>query len=282
MAYSELTDDSGSAVHALGSIERFVVQPDHSFATGGLSSVGCWLGCEGVITMLHSDNSHNVFIQIHGTKRFSLVSPSAINASFPHTHAFHVHPTPQQVQTAVSSHATNVTLSPGDILYLPPLVLHQVQALEPSISINVFSKSEIDRASSAISSTPLPLDEEWGLTKGLLETAALRYLEHLLQGHGGVVLWFTTRWQLAASEKEEGFEALQEKWAVLFDAVQGMLQSTDERFRARSHEVLTMLRQSVSKFEQQQHLLWSYADEVATYACGASDVSGALHAWAKR
>ena len=45
-----------------------------------------WLGRKGTITAMHQDASWNVFVQLHGRKRFTLVAPWANLCSYPCLH----------------------------------------------------------------------------------------------------------------------------------------------------------------------------------------------------
>ena len=60
---------------------------------GSESTWQVWLGGGGVMSALHYDQTHNIFAQIHGTKRVLLSPPSAIRraAIFPRVHACHRH-----------------------------------------------------------------------------------------------------------------------------------------------------------------------------------------------
>lgn len=119
-----------------------------------------WLGSQGVVTPAHFDAVHNFYIQIHGHKRFMLFPPTSVRQLYPHPV---LHPNGRQTQINIDepdssfdllyhldgllneSEAVNslthqdyeftiaardVTLGPGDVLYLPPYWAHHVTALD--------------------------------------------------------------------------------------------------------------------------------------------------------
>jgi len=54
-----------------------------------------------------------------------------------------------------------VTLSPGDMLYLPPFWFHRVRAETTSISVNVWSDSKEGDLRLKLVQAPLPFEEDW-------------------------------------------------------------------------------------------------------------------------
>eukprot|EP00940_MAST-03C_sp_MAST-3C-sp2_P001074 g1074.t1 len=132
-----------------------------------------WIGSAGATTPCHHDEMHNFFLQVYGRKRFVLFPPSAWRELrlFPKYHQMHRNvrvdidaDTPFSVPTArPHHHRQEVILSPGDVLYLPPLWFHEVEALsEASISVNVWSASRWmkDVARLWDANLPLALDFE--------------------------------------------------------------------------------------------------------------------------
>ena len=106
-----------------------------------------WIGSGGAITPCHHDELHNFFLQVKGRKRFTLLPPNTWDKLrlFPKYHQLH-----RNVRTNIDDDASIlrdegvqfVELSEGDVLYLPPLWFHQVEALTAvSISVNVWSAS---------------------------------------------------------------------------------------------------------------------------------------------
>lgn len=131
-----------------------------------------WIGSKGSTASLHHDPFDNLFVQIHGTKRFTLFSPD-------HHHALYVYPktNPSNRQAQVNIDAPNVdqfprlseaahsgievVVHPGDVLYLPPFWFHQVTSLETAISVNTwFVSPEIEAMDAAWAET-LPFNDQW-------------------------------------------------------------------------------------------------------------------------
>jgi len=116
-----------------------------------------WIGSKGITTQLHYDVSHNAFVQLVGSKRFYIMPPSDIPAvyMFPMLHPRSrdsrvewapnvTHPTPVDgfPMFNLINEVLVADLSPGDVLLLPAMWLHQVVALDsPTISVNVWSES---------------------------------------------------------------------------------------------------------------------------------------------
>ena len=94
-------------------------------------------------TAAHYDVMDNAFVQLHGRKRFRIWGPEALAALkvFPD-----LHPRARKTQLDMSSAsvaaldlANEIVLEPGDVLHLPAFTFHQVEALDMSVSANVFS-----------------------------------------------------------------------------------------------------------------------------------------------
>ncbi|KAK9433007.1 S-adenosyl-L-methionine-dependent methyltransferase [Lipomyces doorenjongii] len=97
-------------------------------------NVGMWL---------HYDVTANVLIQVRGTKRVRLYRPSDVSElSFPAGASSSVIPNifDEKGSSITNVHPLETVMSPGDIIFIPPMWLHATLPLEPSISINVFWK----------------------------------------------------------------------------------------------------------------------------------------------
>lgn len=107
-----------------------------------------WFGSANNVTPLHYDPLDNFFLQLHGRKRFTLFSPAHFEELYPFpvearlSHISHVdverpdlarHPRVAEVPRF------EVTLDPGDMLFLPVFWWHHVRSLEVSISLNFWS-----------------------------------------------------------------------------------------------------------------------------------------------
>lgn len=102
-----------------------------------------FMGCTGSSTPLHFDTlcTHNLFFQIHGSKKFTLIPGeqskycymrnwrwSSVDAETPDYGEF---PLFRKVDKV------DVILNPGDVLFIPSGMLHQVKNLSYSISFNI-------------------------------------------------------------------------------------------------------------------------------------------------
>ena len=118
-----------------------------------------WVGGAGVRTSAHVDPHNNVFVQLHGTKRFVLSPPSDYQffdmfpTTHPHSrqaqtqHYLHEDPLPKGFRlaevdpstgkTVDTVRAVTVDLGPGELLWLPAYWVHAVEALTPTISVSV-------------------------------------------------------------------------------------------------------------------------------------------------
>ncbi|MCB9096295.1 MAG: cupin-like domain-containing protein [Arcobacter sp.] len=102
-----------------------------------------FMGPSGSWTPLHFDCllTHNLFFQIAGQKRFSIIHPkfSSICQKYdwrwfkfnPESDEYNKFPKLKNINI------DKVIISPGDILYMPPGTLHSVKGLSESISFNI-------------------------------------------------------------------------------------------------------------------------------------------------
>jgi ribosomal protein L16 Arg81 hydroxylase len=116
------------------------------------------IGSPGWITMTHYDFQHNLYIQMYGTKAFTLAPPKAMETLglYPASH-------PLQRQTAAvldeqSPFAECTVLRPSDVLYIPPLFLHTAAALSESTSFAMCSESQEERVYAGLLQMPIPLE----------------------------------------------------------------------------------------------------------------------------
>jgi len=96
-------------------------------------AVSLWLGPAGTHTPLHHDTSHILFCQIYGAKKLRLVQASEPALLFGSTHAtFYTDVDPVEAGARVH----DILLTPGTGVYIPLGWWHEVDALEPSISLS--------------------------------------------------------------------------------------------------------------------------------------------------
>ena len=113
--------------------ELLSLNPSHS-------SVNVWIGQPNVIAHCHYDGYHNFYAQLHGRKKFKLYHPTAWPGLYPYPF---LHPSHAQAQVNLSHIASRrrfkgvervrwmeVVVGPGDLLYIPPLWFHEVEALD--------------------------------------------------------------------------------------------------------------------------------------------------------
>lgn len=99
-----------------------------------------WLGPEGIVTPLHHDLTHNIFIQIYGRKRFYLIPPDQVPYLYNHRAVFSrvnlLKPDLQRHANFARVGMIEVTVEPGDFLYIPAGWWHHVEGLTTSISLS--------------------------------------------------------------------------------------------------------------------------------------------------
>ena len=107
-----------------------------------------WISSSGMITHGHFDQDFNFFVQLVGEKRFTLWSPSQHEMMyvFPRTHPlWHKSrvnfkaPDLSRFPQFALTRALQVTVGPGDVLFIPPYTWHYVETLSSSISLSTWS-----------------------------------------------------------------------------------------------------------------------------------------------
>lgn len=103
-----------------------------------------WLGPAGTVTALHHDTSNILFCQVLGRKRVRLVAPDE-PAPLRHTRGVYSRLDPERPEDPrwADTHIHDLTLAPGDALFIPAGWWHHVRALDPSISlaVNAFTRA---------------------------------------------------------------------------------------------------------------------------------------------
>lgn len=133
------------------------------------SSINVWIGQPNVIAHTHYDGYHNFYAQLYGRKKFTLLRPTQWPGLYPYPF---LHPSHAQAQVNLSRledakefplssqlEVYEVTLEPGDLLYMPPLWFHYVQSLSVSISVNVWTDSKQSGVMEEVFGLTLPLNQ---------------------------------------------------------------------------------------------------------------------------
>jgi [protein]-arginine 3-hydroxylase / protease len=108
-----------------------------------------WMGPAGVISTLHFDRAHNLFVQLYGRKKWILIPPSeSRNLYYPCLEfpLSRLHMSPIEVERPdferfplyKNVQPIELTLEPGEMLFIPAGWWHYVRALDPSFSMNFF------------------------------------------------------------------------------------------------------------------------------------------------
>ncbi|MBS0960413.1 MULTISPECIES: cupin-like domain-containing protein [Acetobacter] len=104
-------------------------------------SVFLWMGPEGIVTGMHQDLNHILFCQIYGRKRFRLYPATQVPYMCNDRWIFSpVDPTqniPEQHAEFRNAAAIDITVEPGDMLYIPAGWWHHVTGETASISISL-------------------------------------------------------------------------------------------------------------------------------------------------
>jgi Cupin-like domain len=123
-AFAPLMADTGPIPFCLGPEEGMV-----------------WIGPAGTFTPLHFDLTNNLLVQVAGTKRILIVPPAETRYLYHRRHVFsEVHDLEDQARLALYPLAREakpfeITLAPGEVLYLPIGWWHQVRSLEFSVTL---------------------------------------------------------------------------------------------------------------------------------------------------
>lgn len=102
-----------------------------------------FMGATGSLTPLHFDTlgTNNLFFQVVGSKRFILIPAEQKDLCYIEGWRWAKfdpsNPDYEKFPKAKGVDIMDVVLSPGDILYIPPGMLHQVHGLSYSISFNI-------------------------------------------------------------------------------------------------------------------------------------------------
>ena len=256
---------------------------------GKLSSLNSWFGCKGVTTELHYDMSHNIFIQVWGRKKITLLRTLAIHTMPSFTSIHYVHPPVEAIQSSYErNEEINITVSPGEILYIPPLVYHRVEVLDTAaISINIWSKSSEDIASEKLEyDFPLPFEAEWMPDFATRVYVSITYIKFLLKhdlvdiNSNGLKAWYNSRWNhsFASNDGLSNTQRQASSWAIGLLERNGthfsnggkapiaILPRHFDIFEVRSTSIIETITHLVESTVKQRVILWNYVDEIFTFA----------------
>jgi hypothetical protein len=114
-----------------------------------------WLGPAGTITPFHCDVVDNILAQVWGRKRIQLAPPDeyervyAERAQLPDVHRAHVDPLNPDLERHPQfrgARVMDVTLEPGEMLFIPSCWFHDVRALTAALSVNFLVSHSRPRA----------------------------------------------------------------------------------------------------------------------------------------
>lgn len=118
-----------------------------------------FMGGKGQTTYLHNDQPCNLYVQVSGEKKWTLYYPEDSTCLYPQvTNAAYVKspvnidaPDLEKFPLFNSAQAYIAHLKPGDVMYVPPHVWHQVENLTDSIAVGYrFSSAKAALKSSVI------------------------------------------------------------------------------------------------------------------------------------
>jgi hypothetical protein len=101
-----------------------------------------WIGPAGTLTSLHHDLTNNLIAQVVGRKRLLVLPASEVGKLYNHLHVFSEisdleDPAVTLAQFPRLEHArfTEVTLMPGEMIFMPLAWWHQVRSIDFSVTI---------------------------------------------------------------------------------------------------------------------------------------------------
>ena len=108
-----------------------------------------WMGPAGTVTPLHHDLTNNLMMQVRGRKRVKMIAPDYLPYIYNELHCYSS-VDPENVDRDRyplfdNVRVIDVTIGPGDILFLPVGWWHHVRGLDPTITITCTNFRGINR-----------------------------------------------------------------------------------------------------------------------------------------
>jgi ribosomal protein L16 Arg81 hydroxylase len=101
-----------------------------------------WIGPAGTVTSLHHDLTNNFIAQIVGRKRLKILPAAEVGRVYNHRHVFSEIPDLEapdldgaRYPRLAGARTYDVTLSPGEIIFMPLAWWHQVKSLDFSVTV---------------------------------------------------------------------------------------------------------------------------------------------------
>jgi hypothetical protein len=99
--------------------------------------IALWLGGAGTHTPLHHDGDNSMFCQIRGRKRIRLLPPESIALLDRARGVYSRWDPPDRIDDEAPETVRELVVGPGEALFIPAGWWHQVDALDPSISVTI-------------------------------------------------------------------------------------------------------------------------------------------------
>ena len=114
------------------------------------SKTRIWFGTADTVSGLHHDYLTNWYAQVFGEKQFILFSPDQVNSLYPKSGSLAhwsavdpVHPDLDAFPRFAAARPVTVTVTAGEVLFLPSFWWHHVTSLSVSISVNQWWRDDL-------------------------------------------------------------------------------------------------------------------------------------------
>jgi ribosomal protein L16 Arg81 hydroxylase len=128
-------------------VQSLGLHPPIGFERKRLARPNLWLGPGGSLTPLHYDSNDNLLCQCAGRKRLMLYPPSQIKWLYTRGYSPAWSRVPNPLEPDLESYPrfararhVDVTLNPGEILYLPARWAHFAYNLDASLMVNYWTE----------------------------------------------------------------------------------------------------------------------------------------------